>query len=851
MVNYIPINCPAERASESQNIRLVLENAFKYTKEVNVHALFDFVPPMNTYGAYDKIFFIDIPNEQGNYYRTKDKKYLNSIAIAIRIIEDPNIISVDNQYLYTNKGSFDYMEQAEHDRQLFKRFVFAEMPYVKYMDIVMLYKVLAPNCNKQYQNNCMFCNIPMKGYEAINTAISLRIKPNESGCSCILYKKSDNKSWAPFVEDFIQKTNEYTKEGILTRKKVDILTHATLSKEMTRLYDTVGNKLCIIKGKAGTGKTMALLRVMYNEVKDGENARHHNCRLLTYNNMLVADLKQLLHNIGDFTPTKTSIRTLHGFFFDILKRTPIMDLHMNQERLDEIYALMLARTAEFNGYILKYIRKYNCLQFPSNLLAIYEEYSNEIQHESKKEIENYIHALSKEIKPQINNLHNYALAYATNRFNHLKEHFLRDMFFNDYDRILKEIYLMFHNQDEFSRLIPQQEVTASMRMTKEYETKYQKLYNDFMQNAQKQFVEENVKPEKKLPEYKTLLASYDQEILQDVEQNTAKKHEQIIIESIKQCKRFAHWSNIFLVDEAQDCSIFEKAILYELVGSEHIVIASGGKDQLIRTSNENDWSILYGKRIENESFTLRSRSKRQKGNIVRFLNALARQIKLRFILDEPDNNYGRVIIDCRNSFPTDNIKSLYLSGKDYGCSKIENLLFILPALNIQRTSTNDKKVILDKNYTFEVIEDLQDREMGFQLPEYLNVKDGTVNDKRDFVDTITQSNTRCILYESCRGLEAWNVVCIEIDKFHKFKYHSEDARVYSEQNKDLFGEDLRGEFANLWCYMALTRSMDTLYITLEDVNSSFSNDLLTVARSLPFVEILEGAYKYNVEDSII
>ena len=50
------------------------------------------------------------------------------------------------------------------------------------------------------------------------------------------------------------------------------------------------------------------------------------------------------------------------------------------------------------------------------------------------------------------------------------------------------------------------------------------------------------------------------------------------------------------------------------------------------------------------------------------------------------------------------------------------------------------------------------------------------------------------------------------------------------------------QYASLWCFMAMTRAIDTLYIKLSNTSNAFSQTILRVARSLPQVEILEGDY---------
>ena len=115
------------------------------------------------------------------------------------------------------------------------------------------------------------------------------------------------------------------------------------------------------------------------------------------------------------------------------------------------------------------------------------------------------------------------------------------------------------------------------------------------------------------------------------------------------------------------------------------------------------------------------------------------------------------------------------------------------------------------------------------------------------------NNTRCLLYESCRGLEAWNAMCIDLDKFYKDKYVSDFAEEYASEAMGLFREEesrnrYKAQYAALWIFMAITRAMDTLYIKLQDPFSVFSKRILNIAKKLPNIEILEGEYSTQNEE---
>ena len=111
MVNFSQINCPNERRNYNQEFENLLNDNFRYTRKVNAHVLYNFLSPTNRLGEYDFILFVDIPYEKGNYYRVLNKIYLNTLAIAVRRFEEPEIIDADDECFYTEAGSWEYREE--------------------------------------------------------------------------------------------------------------------------------------------------------------------------------------------------------------------------------------------------------------------------------------------------------------------------------------------------------------------------------------------------------------------------------------------------------------------------------------------------------------------------------------------------------------------------------------------------------------------------------------------------------------------------------------------------------------------------------------------------------------------
>ncbi|MBA6313870.1 AAA family ATPase [Cellulophaga baltica] len=115
------------------------------------------------------------------------------------------------------------------------------------------------------------------------------------------------------IFDLFQKVKDGS--GELTRKKVEKITTQILSEQ--QYAKAIGDKLIIISGRAGTGKTIKLLSIAC----DLATQRGARSLILTYNHALVSDIKRTLalaeipDGIEDHT---VNITTLHKFFYELV-----------------------------------------------------------------------------------------------------------------------------------------------------------------------------------------------------------------------------------------------------------------------------------------------------------------------------------------------------------------------------------------------------------------------------------------------------------------------------------------------------------------------------------------------------
>ena len=178
-----------------------------------------------------------------------------------------------------------------------------------------------------------------------------------------------NASRETFLDSFSGGEKEYSsivdlfsaerKPQGLTKLKFELLSQSDANIESLRRE--VGSKLTIVKGRAGTGKTVQLLQLAFL-LADEDNA--NRCLILTYNK--VSDIQRRI----DFTPMPSkidgrtvSIQTIHSFFQTLMKETGVQTARLiptnkNYERdynngLSNLYSFIVDKCNNEDISVLK------------------------------------------------------------------------------------------------------------------------------------------------------------------------------------------------------------------------------------------------------------------------------------------------------------------------------------------------------------------------------------------------------------------------------------------------------------------------------------------------------------------
>lgn len=234
------------------------------------------------------------------------------------------------------------------------------------------------------------------------------------------------------------------------------------------------------------------------------------------------------------------------------------------------------------------------------------------------------------------------------------------------------------------------------------------------------------------------------------------------------------------IDEAQDWSPTEASVLLHYSQKSKIVIADG-IDQFMKSGEHTNWGPY--------SFPKLRMNLRQRSNLVSFVKIFASKMGVYWDVESsrllPG---GRLIIT--HAYEKELHDDLYDQARQHGCTAYD-LMLLAPNSLVE----NGHFKLLDSYKTVGI-----------------NLFDGVYKANRDKVygDQNRQNNEcRVFTYESCRGLEAWTVVCLRFDQLFDVKYpHAHDYHELKDYTA------ARNYMLTLWSLIPLSRAIDTLVLVV-------------------------------------
>ena len=288
------------------------------------------------------------------------------------------------------------------------------------------------------------------------------------------------------------------------------------------------------------------------------------------------------------------------------------------------------------------------------------------------------------------------------------------------------------------------------------------------------------------------------------------------IQSIKDESSDKFDFDLIFIDEGQDWPQVEADLIKKLYAPEIMCVADG-IDQLVRGA-----ATSWDKGVDDVKLVSLDRCLRLKRNLSVFANEVAKSVGLNWnVKPNKDAGGGRVILLTRPFMEYPDLQSeLIEAAKSKGNAEID-FLYCVPSSNIREHEGGRQSKLV---HSF--------------ISNGYEVWDGTDPlTRKDFPHRLSQ--LRVVQYASCRGLEGWTVILEGLDD-----YWSEECslHVHPADNSDEIPSFVNSgkaasDFAWHKVLIPFTRPIDTLVISLADIDSVCSQALLDLASLLP--EIIE------------
>jgi len=257
--------------------------------------------------------------------------------------------------------------------------------------------------------------------------------------------------------------------------------------------------------------------------------------------------------------------------------------------------------------------------------------------------------------------------------------------------------------------------------------------------------------------------------------------------------RFA-WDHIF-IDESQDCMDSERDFLRALYAHRRFILADG-IDQMVRRQVACDWNLNVPG--EERAVYRLDRSLRMLRNVATFTNCFARALGFDTwrITPQEDLPGGRIIIATGDVLVPGVLTAVVAAAKENKADAVDCLVCLPP-----KSAENGRR------------EDFLRAAESANIP----VWDGTLPEMRASAASGLDA-LRIVRYESCRGLEGWVTLAVDIDDFAANKSrHPNLVPTDSPVEAELV--------ADRWMLIPLTRAVHTLIISLRDPQSRTAQQL--------------------------
>ena len=288
-------------------------------------------------------------NHDGGY--SEEDIYLSSFCTTIEVkshsINSVRKVGTNIQVFYTNSGWHNATKQS-NDQKISAMYFFynalGESPYIT--NLLWLVEVTDAELNNllTFDNNEMPSNVlpSFFDFKDIVQKLAFQKMPWRYANRYIIECGFNGRNTEGVTKPLLFFSKAKNGMGELTRKKIEQITNQELGKNNPG-FDI--NKLNIFRGRAGTGKTIDLIRIAIRLVNE-EGTR---VQILTYNRALVSDIRRLftLAELPDmFEEECVSVNTMQSYFYGLINGC-LYDGRLSGERFINEYRKLLREMIDF------------------------------------------------------------------------------------------------------------------------------------------------------------------------------------------------------------------------------------------------------------------------------------------------------------------------------------------------------------------------------------------------------------------------------------------------------------------------------------------------------------------------
>lgn len=332
-IEIIPLNGKSpyiDYKAFEESVHQVLDNTCPNAK---IYLFNRFPIPISNIIDIDLLLVIIVSNKGNSYYRINENSLFKNQIIPVKFIDkyiDKELYSSDesnDRVFLTEKAEIDYQNELKKLKSGIREYltqIFREENIIGKEEYVYIPFPIIQILSSRYR--CITTNYLLGASFDFHMLDEYFKKNTQERYFCSIKKWSQAGAYetVPFdIKKIVDRISKDSKYGYLTKRKIESIIKQRAN--LSNVEKEIGNKLIIVEGKAGNGKTNRLLTIAYKHYIKGQYIL-----FLSYNKLLVYDISKTFNSIlnseGESKKGIFATNTFHSFFFDLCRKTGVISL---------------------------------------------------------------------------------------------------------------------------------------------------------------------------------------------------------------------------------------------------------------------------------------------------------------------------------------------------------------------------------------------------------------------------------------------------------------------------------------------------------------------------------------------